>query len=192
MLEGEKRDDTLPIEQNGEEEMADLICDWCGKTRELNHRLSMYRHGEDPDVIRGVLTCRECGGKTIFGMTNNAVSFYPTKSAYGQLQNAPGEVRDRFLDAELCYYGTGFRGAVAMSRATVEQALKDKGHTKGNLEDKIDAALKAGDLTERESMLAHGSRLVGNAALHKAKTIEPSDVPSVLSAAVSIVNHLFS
>ena len=126
------------------------------------------------------------------GMTRNAVSFYPSRRAYGELSaNTPQNVRDIFTDAELCFYGMGFCGAVAVSRACVEAGLSHKGITQGNLEQRIDEA-KANDiLTETEYMLAHGSRLAGNAALHKAEHIAPSDIPAVLSAVVSINNHLF-
>jgi len=125
-------------------------------------------------------------------MTNNAISFYPSKTAYGALsENTPQDVRDIFVDAELCFYGMGFRGAVAVSRACVEAGLSHKGITQGNLEQRIDEAKDKDILTETEYMLAHGSRLAGNAALHKAAIIAPSDVPAVLSAVVGIINHLF-
>jgi len=172
--------------------MADLICDHCGDMRELAWRPQPVRSDGKTDIIRGVLTCRNCDRKTIFGMTGNAISFYPSKNAYGQLSGGiPNSVRGTFLDAELCYYGMGFRGAVAMCRACVERALVERGITNRTLEAKIDEAKKQTILTDREYMLAHGSRLVGNEALHEAETIEPSDIPSVLSAAINIVNHLF-
>ena len=65
------------------------------------------------------------------------------------------------------------------------------GVTKGKLEQRIDGARRKDILTDTEYMLAHGSRLVGNAALHRASIVAPSDIPAVLSAVVSITNHLF-
>ena len=181
----------LPTKKKGVK-MAELLCDHCGKSREINYRRATWVSGEGSDMISGVLTCRQCGKKTIFGMTNDAITFYPTQNAYGQLsENTPNSVRDIFSDAELCYYGMGFRGAVAMCRACVERALKERNITHGVLEGKIDEAEGTGILTRREYMLAHGSRLVGNDALHRAESVEPSDIPSVLSATSSIVSHLF-
>ena len=172
--------------------MAIVICDHCGKTRQLNYLRGPSLGGDGSDSIYGVLTCRTCKQKTIFGMTDNAISFYPSKSAYGALsEHTPQDVRDMFVDAELCFYGMGFRGAAAVSRACVEAGLSHKGITQGYLEQRIDEAKGKDILTETEYMLAHGSRLAGNAALHKATIIAPSDIPAVLSAVVGIINHLF-
>jgi len=125
-------------------------------------------------------------------MTNGAISFYPSKTAYGTLtENTSQDVRDIFIDAELCFYGMGFRGVIAVSRACVEAGLSHQGITQGNLEQRIDEAKNRNILTETQYMLAHGSRLAGNAALHRATSIAPSEVPVVLSAVVGITNHLF-
>lgn len=172
--------------------MATLLCDHCGSSLQLNYQRRIYHEGAGADSIQGVLICRKCGKKTIFGMTDDAISFYPSKVAYGALSaNTPQDVRDIFVDAELCFYGMGFRGAVAVSRACVEAGLSHKGITQGVLEQRIDEAKAKDILTETEYMLAHGSRLAGNAALHRAVIIAPSDIPAVLSAVVSIINHLF-
>lgn len=192
--ETQQRDDTLPVVQDGEEEMPLIACSECGFER-INPLLSnrAYRGADihTRDVYRVMLKCGKCGGRTIYQQTGHAMTFNPGRGAYGHLESASGLAKSKFLDAELCYYGTGYRGAAAMCRAVVEQALKDKGYTKGRLDDKIDDALKQGDLTPREHMLAHGSRLVGNDALHEAADITASDLPPALSATVSIANHLF-
>jgi hypothetical protein len=125
-------------------------------------------------------------------MTDNAISFYPGKEPYGKLSGkSQPKVEALFKDAELCFYGTGFRGAVAMCRACVEEALEQKGVKQPRLEEMIDEAESKGLLTRTEFMLAHGSRLAGNAALHKEVALDPSSIPAVLSATASIVNHLF-
>jgi len=182
----------LLTKRKGVKKMAEVLCDHCGSSRQLEYHISTRISGEGSDSIHGVLTCRRCGKKTIFGMTSNAISFYPSKTAYGVLSvNTPQDVRDMFVDAELCFYGMGFRGAVAVSRACVETGLSHKGVTQGTLEQRIDEAKGKDILTDTEYMLAHGSRLAGNAALHKDTTIAPSDIPTVLSAVVAIINHLF-
>jgi len=182
----------LLTKRKGVKKMAEVLCDHCGFSRQLNYLCRSVISGEGSDSIYGVLTCRKCKQKTIFGMTDNAISFYPSKAAYGALSvNTPQDVKDMFVDAELCFYGMGFRGAVAVSRACVETGLSHKGITQGYLEQRIDEAKGKDILTETEYMLAHGSRLAGNAALHKATIIAPSDVPAVLSAVVGIINHLF-
>ena len=183
---------TIASKKKGVKKMAEILCDNCGCIRLLSYHAIHHTSGEGSDSIYGILTCRRCGHKTIFGMTNDAVSFYPSKKAYGELsENTPQNVRDMFVDAELCFYGMGFRGAVAVSRACVEAGLSHKGITQGKLEERIDEAKSKNILTNTQYMLAHGSRSVGNAALHRAANIAPSDVPTVLSAVVGIINHLF-
>ena len=73
----------------------------------------------------------------------------------------------------------------------MEEGLEQKGYSGKTLELLIDDAEAAGALDRTNFMLAHGSRLVGNAALHKESSIEPGNIPAVLSAAVSICNYLF-
>jgi hypothetical protein len=183
---------TIALKKEGTRKMAEILCENCNCRRLLMYNPIQRASGDKADSFYGVLTCRRCGQKTIFGMNDDAVSFYPSKKAYGALsENTPQNVRDMFTDAELCFYGMGFRGAVSVSRACVEAGLTHKGITKGKLEERIDEAKSIGILTETEYMLAHGSRLAGNAALHKAQNIAPSDVPVVLSAVASIINHLF-
>lgn len=188
----EQEIDILALKEDGEETMANLVCDHCGHVLELSYRITSRFPEDTGDLITGVLTCTRCQQKTIFGIEDDAVNFYPGKAAYGQLEEwVPALVREFFLDAEMCFFGTGFRGAVAMSRACVEEGLEQKGYSGKNLELLIDDAHAAGDLDATNHMLAHGSRLVGNAALHKASSIQPSNIPAVLSAAVSICNFLF-
>ena len=171
--------------------MTQLICAHCGESRILEDR-TVRSPSTQADLLRGVSTCGQCGQKTVFGMTNNAITFYPGKGAYGILsENTPQDIRDIFVDAELCFYGMGLRGAVAVSRACVEAGLSHKEITERTLEKSIDLAVENSVLTATQHMLAHGSRLVGNDALHEATDIALSDVPSVLSAVVGIINHLF-
>lgn len=184
--------DILGPEETGGDTMANLVCDHCGDVLELSYRITSRFPTDTGDIITGVLTCTRCQQKTIFGMKDDAVNFYPGKAVYGQLDEwVPAMVREFFVDAEMCFFGTGFRGAVAMSRACVEEGLEQKGYSGKQLELLINDAHEAGALDPTNYMLAHGSRLVGNEALHKASSIQPSNVPAVLSAAVSICNYLF-
>ncbi len=172
--------------------MAKLVCDHCGHELELRYRITSYSLDDPGNLITGVLTCTRCQQKTIFGMKDNAVNFYPGKASYGQLDSrVPALVGEVFLDAEMCFFSSGFQGAVAISRACVEEGLEQKGYSGKKLELLINDAHAAGDLDQTNYMLAHGSRLVGNAALHRAKSIESSNIPALLSATVSICNYLF-
>ncbi len=135
--------------------MAILVCDHCPHVLELRHHVPSRLPSDPGDLITGVLTCTKCQQKTIFGMKNDVVNFYPGKATYGQLDGqVPALVREFFLDAKMCYFGTGFRGAVAMSRACVEEGLEQKGYSGKRLELLIDDAQAAGDLDQTSYMLA--------------------------------------
>ena len=130
------------------------------------------------------------GGKTPFGMRNDAFDRYPATD-YGQmLENVPDLVKDMLTDAAMWYYGSRWREAVGMAPAAVEEALQQLGYD-GRLEKIIDDAKADGRLKDHEYMLAHSSRLAGNEALHRENSLDPALVPAALSAAVVVVNHLF-
>lgn len=182
-----------PPQEMGADGMAEISCVKCGRTREIEvDRNVIGISRDDPrDIIRAVLICRHCDGRTVFELTGNVVTLFPGANPYGELANTvPENVVDVFSEAELCYYGMANRAAVSMSRACVEQALSNVGITNGNLEQRIDEAKEKGVLGDQERMLAHGSRLAGNNALHEAPSINPGEVPPVLAAAVNIVNHI--
>ena len=70
------------IKMKGVSKMATILCDHCGSRRQLDYQRATWVSSEGPDIIYGVLTCPKCEQKTIFGMTDDAISFYPTKAAW--------------------------------------------------------------------------------------------------------------
>ena len=176
--------------------VAIVVCQHCGRERTYTYStntIEMHRPGgPEPraDLIRGVLTCAGCRKQTAFGMRKDAVDRYPAIEEIQTLPKVPKLAVDMLMDARMCFYGSGWRGTVAMARASVEEALEQRGH-KGKLEDQIESAKQSGHLSAYEYMLAHGSRLAGNNALHRETTLDPSLVPAALSAALVIVNYLY-
>ena len=77
-----------------------------------------------------------------------------------------------------------------MCRASIEAALTEKGVPGKDLFHKIDNAKSL--LGEIEVGLAHASRLITRDAIHRGELIPLSDVPSILSATVRILNKLAS
>ena len=176
--------------------MAIVVCQHCFKERTYAYSTDevQQRRFDQPeppaDFFHGVLTCRNCKKQTAFGMRKDAVNHYPTIEEVQTSPKVPKLVVDMLTDARMCFYGAGWWGTVAMARAAIEEALEQKGH-KGRLEEQIESARNAGALSDHEYMLAHGSRLAGNKALHRETSLEPSLVPAALSAALVIVNHLY-
>ncbi len=135
--------------------MAILVCQHCGKERTYTYSTSEVQSKNsskpDPlvDLIRGVLTCRNCQKQTAFGMRKDAVDRYPAIEEVQTLPKVPDLVGDMLTDARMCFYGSGWRGTVAMARAAVEEALEQRGH-KGRLETQIESAKTAGHLSDYE------------------------------------------
>ena len=72
----------------------------------------------------------------------------------------------------------------------MEIALEKAGYTQGSLYDKVEAA-KGSDLGDEEVGLAHASRLVTRESIHRGMAVQPSDAPSLLAAAVRVLNRSF-
>ncbi|MDA1097284.1 MAG: DUF4145 domain-containing protein [Chloroflexi bacterium] len=174
-------------------------CAWCGFNLRTIGILNRYSDGSPAasvlykDRLRGLLTCGKCGEATVFEMTDGyGLSFLPGKDMLPLLGGkVPDAAKEMYSEARLCYFGAAYRAAAVMGRSCLEQALIGRGHTTGTLEKKVDAALNNGDLTSHEYALAHGSRLVGNAAIHESKSVEPAYLLPALAAAAVVSNHLW-
>jgi hypothetical protein len=134
----------------------------------------------------------KCNADTLFELTRNAITFYPGSDTLIELNvTAPDGAKEMYEQARLCIFGTAYRAAAVMGRASLEQALVAKNFTSGLLEEKIDAAKAKGTIGNREFSMAHGSRLIGNDAIHKDKEVTPAYLLNALASAATIVNHLF-
>ena len=174
--------------------MLKLACDGCGRTREIDLPWPFDgRYDPRPgDIIRGALVCSHCGGRSPFELREDTLTFKPGKQLVAPLSaNAPDSVRDRYTEAEICLHAAAYRAAAVMARAAVEEGLKEIGFTERSLDDRIDEALKQGKIGKEEYSVAHGSRLIGNDAIHDAETVSPGEIPAVLAAAAKVVNHIF-
>ena len=171
--------------------MPRIACDWCGRSREVDMRFSSYSGGPPGDILRGIFVCSSCNGRSPFELQEETITFKPGRQLLTPLNdNVPEDVRERYVEAELCLYAAAYRGAAVMGRSAVEQALRNRGLNQRRLEDQIDEALKQGIIGNEQKSIAHGSRLIGNGAVHAADSISPGDVPAVLSAAASLINHV--
>ena len=77
-----------------------------------------------------------------------------------------------------------------MCRSAFEQTLTEEGYEIGSLESKIEAAKKDGVLDDEQVAVAHGSRLMGNRALHRAGDIQPGQSLGALGAVATLVEHV--
>ena len=92
-------------------------------------------------------------------------SFYA--EVVGLLRTVPREIFSDYTEAVKCYNIGAYRASVVMSRRALQQALEDRGATKGNrLLDQIDELKSKGIMDKATASLAHGVRHFGNYGAH--------------------------
>ncbi len=147
----------------------------------------------DPIRLVGSAICRLCGTGTGFEIESNTIIYVSGKSSYGSLNVQLSETaKTLYSEAELCFQNGAPNAATAMCRASLEAALTQANFKGNNLYDQIGSAQTAGALDDVEVGLAHASRLITRNAIHRGELIALSDVPSILSATVRILNKLVS
>ncbi len=175
--------------------MPYLPCSGCGRAMEINIGQQVVWSGpnqsSNPRKIIGSAICRECKAGTGFEIVDNLINYVSGKSSYGIINSSLSEiVKTLFSEAEMCFRNGSPDAAVAMCRSSIDIALTEKGISGGNLYNKIENAKKV--LSDIEIGLAHASRLVTNDAIHNGELMALSDIPSILSATVRILNKLSS
>ncbi len=175
--------------------MPYLPCSTCGASMEVNigdfNRHNMPNTKSDPKKVVGSALCRACGNGTGFEITDNVLNYVSGKSSYGSLTppTAPA-VSAFYSEAEMCFQTGAPNASATMCRAAIETALDQSGFTGSSLYEKIENAKGKKALDDMEVGLAHASRLITRESIHKAELITLSDIPSMLSATVHILNTL--
>ena len=193
-METEQEIDILPVDEQGEEDVM-ITCIGCKELRGVRVEPTLHDIGrmQRTDVLRGNLFCPECKVWTAFEMTGSHTTYIESPGVYGPLdENLNQGIKEVFQEAVLSFQATAYRASATMRRAGVEDMLVNKGFQRGRLERKINAAKRKGALDQRLVMLAHGARLVGNDAVHIKREIKASEIPPLLTATTTLLNHLFA
>lgn len=172
--------------------MPNLLCTGCKKPMEITTIRSGQRPTtSNPRRLIGNAICRDCGTATGFELEDDAIVYVSGKSGYGSLNTGLSDiVKTLYAEAELCFQSGAADASAAMCRASIETALTQVGFKDNTLFQQIDNAKTAGALDDIEVSLAHGSRLITRDAIHRGNLIVSSDIPSMLSATVRILNKL--
>ncbi len=172
--------------------MAAIRCIGCGRGRLITVQSPLTS-------IRGQVTCHDtrkdgspCEATTVFHLEEDMISYISGDTGYGTPNgNVPDKAKRLFAEAETSFGSGAPNAAAAMCRASIEFTLDGAGFKANNLYDRVIAAQRAKKLTDEEVMLAHGSRIITRNAIHLGDLVELSDIPSMLSAAVQIMNALY-
>lgn len=175
--------------------MPHLLCTSCKAQMQIEIPKHPGGHATAYDPIRliGSAICRQCGAGTGFEIEANTVTYVSGKNTYGALNaTLPEIVKTLYAEAELCFQSGAPNASTTMCRASLEAALNQANFKGASLYAKIDSAKTASALDDVEVGLAHASRLITRDAIHRGELIALSDVPSLLSATVRILNKLAS
>ncbi len=169
--------------------LAELRCAGCKKYM----RIDIPHHGieaekANPHKVTGIAIC-QCGVGTGFEIESDTTVYVSGKNSYGFVSGTFSEtVKTLYAEAELSFQSGAPDASVAMCRASVETALADKGFSGRDLYERImNAKVVLGDV---EVGLAHASRLITREAIHRGELVPLSDIPSMLSATVRVLNKL--
>ena len=176
----------LPSEEMEVALMAELLCRSC---RGVLH----VSYGNEGRGLRGSVLC-VCGAETGVVVEHSIVSWVAGPSSYGSLNPSVTDSAKKFYsEAETCSLAAAPNAVACMCRAAIEIALDGKGISSGNLNERINKAHTASPvlLGTVEVGLAHASRLVTNGSIHGDDPIKPEEVPSLLSAAIRVLNALY-
>lgn len=173
--------------------MPNIKCDSCGRSRAVDLYWNTVSNVDRPDdSVRGVFICGKCHEQSPFEFNEATLTFKPGKQLSTPLKDTvPADVEERYTEARVSLYAGACRASAVMARAAVELALASRGVTNWKLEDRIIEALKQKIIGPEEYALAQGSRLIGNDAVHAGLAVSPAEASAALSAAASIVNHLY-
>jgi len=92
--ETEGKQDTLPVNQEWEEELTPITCSNPDRGVRRNLTVQPSELGADwylSDEFGVVLTCGRCDDRTVFTYKGNSVVFAPGKIAYGTVGAAPAK-----------------------------------------------------------------------------------------------------
>jgi len=154
-------------------------CDDCGS---MSIGIGHY-HG-------GAITHREAESRMDSG---HVEEWLPAKALGKTYEDVPPHIAGAAFEAHACASIGAYRAAGALARAVVEATAKEKGITKGQIRDKIDALYDARLIREHVRDGAHEVRHLGNDMAH-GDFVEPvgqEEIDETLELMSEVLNEVF-
>jgi hypothetical protein len=167
--------------------MPTRVCPHCHVTSRFSHRWSLDHYNEfdpsdfrAPDFTAFAWQCDNCDMPIcgVYGPDAEAgeETVWPVTVARKTYPDVPPPIATAASEAHQALAAQAPRASVAMARATLEAAAKDKGITTGNIQDKINQLATRGHISESMKEAAHEIRFAGNEAAHGDILGEPISV----------------
>ncbi len=192
----DKEQDTLPVNLNGEAEMAVIRCSGCDLDHEIINNFVAH-HGDgaahQKDRIQGVFICGKCSNSNAFGMEGNVVVFVPGDLFTESLTaNVGPDAQEMFGEALRCFYGSSYRGAIAMCRSAVAEGILGKqiGKRSDSLDALIKEAVSQNRLDSTDETKADYARLLGRGVVHRMLSVSGTEAMITLQSTAELLNTI--
>lgn len=125
--------------------------------------------------------------------TGYIVEWLPPAGVGREFEDVSEHVGQAASEAYKCQSIGAHRAAVSLARSVVEATAKEKGVTKGNLADKIDAMHDQGLLREHVRDAAHEVRHLGNEMAHGdfVQPVTAEEAEEVLELMAEVLHEVF-
>jgi hypothetical protein len=177
-------------------------CPHCGRAQPtlvlLNNFFETKDHSNSHGRWWGVYCCKSCGGVVTAGTlrVNADPGIVPINEIYPDIkiisESIPEKPREFLRQAQNSLHAPS--GAIMLCASAVDAMLKDKGYTKGSLNDRIEQAAKDHLITDGMAQWAHQVRLDANDERHadeKAPLPIYEDAKLTFDFAMAFAQYLF-
>lgn len=173
--------------------------------------------GELQHRVQAVFTCDECGFMQIAqadrqqsrvsnsqtwetnlelwlnSRESDDLIWWPAVGVGREFEDVPTHISDAASEAHRCYSIQAYRAAAALARAVIEASAKQKGVTKGNLFEKIEALEKENHLRPHIKEAAHEVRHLGNEVAHGdfVDPVEAEEAEEALALMAEVLQEVF-
>ncbi len=107
-------------------------------------------------------------------------------------ERIPEAIRRDLDEAKVCFGAGAPRGCASMARRAIQSACRDKGATRGKLEDEIDDLAGKGIITHDLKDWADNVRWIGNDASHPdSPSVEQDDAEDILKLADQFLQVIY-
>lgn len=192
----DKEQDTLPVNLNREEQMAEIMCNDCGRIRELQNRHPdeiTVENVSRRDIVQGVVICARCEARTVFELTGNTLTFAPKRLFEADVDDEVAEnAKEMFSEALRCFYGTSYRGAIAMCRSAIAEGILGKqiGKRRDSLDVLIKEAVSQKVLDSTDETKADYARLLGRGVVHRMLSVSGTEAMITIQSTAELLNTI--
>ena len=210
--------DTLPADQNGEDQMVEVQCPSClehnshraehgyGEASEFHNpviQVRCYRGDNLPYStladFEGIITCHHDGHrrpvKLVNGIIDDTGPTLPIEESANLLKSVPDALIQDVKDAEDVFFARVYRASTVMCRRALQLGFQEPPH---NIADRPYGAMLRALMNLQKPPLSTGTHGLassigdyGGIGAHNPKPVSPEEARSTIFTTVRVLNELF-